>query len=134
MSLIQALKPAKTDVDFSHRPAADLAELRKYTNGNRELEREILDLFSSGMPVHFDTLMGDCTGVTPVSADEWHLAIHTIKSSAVTIGAWDAAKICIAILNMPFDQRTAKHCREVHKLGESLDAVYRQIPLLIQSL
>ena len=116
------------------RPPVDLDVLQRYTSGDKGLEREILELFCTVMPTHLDCLKHACSGEVAVSTAEWHLAIHTIKSSAATIGAWDVMDIAVRMLNMSLDQRTSAHCEEVAHLDEALAATFSQIELLIQSL
>ena len=116
------------------RPPVDLDVLRRYTSGDKGLEREILELFCTVMPTHLECLKHACSGKVAVSTDEWHLAIHTIKSSAATIGAWDVMEIAVRMLNMPLDQRTSAHCEEVARLDKALAAAFSQIKLLIRSL
>ncbi len=120
--------------DFTQSAVVELAVLKQYTHGNLALEREILDLFCSGMPVYFGRLHDDCSGLKACSKDEWHLAIHTIKCSAATIGARDVEQISVALLSLSMDRRTAEHCQLVRELGDALRDVYRQIPGLIASL
>ena len=134
MSKVQLLTPSDYEYEQQCRPIADLAELRRYTNGDVELDREILSLFCSGTPVHLNCLKSDCSGALPCTGPEWHLAVHTIKSSAVTIGAWEVAQIAVRLLDMPFDQRTELHCALVQKLDVALEAAYDHVRLLIKQL
>ncbi len=134
MSQVVDLSRSDIQDDFSPSAVVELAVLRQYTYGDVALEREILDLFCSGMPVYFDRLHNDCSGRETCSKDEWHLAIHTIKCSATTIGAWSVADLAVALLALPLDHRTAAHCRLVEQLNDALCAVYRQIPVLIENL
>lgn len=60
----------------------DLVHLARYTLGNRELEHEVLELFSQQSVVYLARL-GDA-----ISDREWLEAAHTIKGSARAIGAW----------------------------------------------
>ncbi len=60
----------------------DLVHLARYTLGNRELEHEVLELFSQQSVVYLARL-GDA-----VTDREWLEAAHTIKGSARAIGAW----------------------------------------------
>jgi HPt (histidine-containing phosphotransfer) domain-containing protein len=59
----------------------DLAHLRRYTQGNGELEAELLKLFN-------DQLSGLMRQIREgPAAGDWKLAVHTLKGSARAIGA-----------------------------------------------
>lgn len=60
----------------------DLVHLARYTLGNRELEQEVLELFSQQSVVYLARLCGAETD------RDWREAAHTIKGSARAIGAW----------------------------------------------
>ena len=59
----------------------DLDHLRCFTAGSVEFEREILGLFAAELP---KTLAALEKAETP---REWHIAAHTIKGSALGVGA-----------------------------------------------
>jgi len=65
------------------RPAVvlDLQHLRKYTLGITDLEQEILGLFLGELPKSHAAL------VSARSANDWHMAAHTLKGSALAVGA-----------------------------------------------
>jgi HPt (histidine-containing phosphotransfer) domain-containing protein len=63
----------------------DLAHLSRYTLGERALELEVLELFSTQSLVYLERLRG-----APTDKD-WHEAAHSLKGSAVAIGAWRVA-------------------------------------------
>ena len=60
----------------------DLAYLRRFTLGNTELEREVLDLFAEHSGGYLTQLR------RAANAKEWHDAAHTLKGSARAVGAW----------------------------------------------
>jgi len=71
-------------------PAAiDHAHLRRYTMGDLQLEREVLDLFASELP---RTLASLQAAATP---KDWKMAAHTLKGSARTVGAWRVAAAAV---------------------------------------
>lgn len=72
-----------TPAACSERPAAvlDLQHLRRYTLGMADLEREILGLFLGELPKSRAALLAAETG------SAWHMAAHTLKGSALAIGA-----------------------------------------------
>lgn len=59
----------------------DLAHLRTYTMGDLDLEREILALFLAELPKSIAALKA------AQNAKDWHMATHTLKGSALSIGA-----------------------------------------------
>ena len=59
----------------------DLTHLRRYTGGSEDLEREILGLFCAEVPGYLVALS---TARTP---KDWHMAAHTLKGSALAVGA-----------------------------------------------
>lgn len=67
----------------TQRPAVvlDLAHLRTYTMGMADLEREILGLFLDQLPKSQAALNA------AASARDWHMAAHTLKGSALAVGA-----------------------------------------------
>lgn len=68
----------------SERPV-DLVHLARYTLGNRELEREVLELFLTHSVLYLNRL------AHAMSEKDWRGAAHTIKGSARSIGAWRVA-------------------------------------------
>jgi HPt (histidine-containing phosphotransfer) domain-containing protein len=63
----------------------DLAHLSRYTQGDCALEREVLELFSTQSLVYLDRLREARTD------KDWREAAHSLKGSAVAIGAWRVA-------------------------------------------
>jgi HPt (histidine-containing phosphotransfer) domain-containing protein len=63
----------------------DLVYLRRFTMGNRELEREVLQLFVTQAPVYLRLLRA------AESVKQWTDAAHTLKGAARAIGAWRVA-------------------------------------------
>lgn len=61
--------------------AVDRDYLARFTLGNAELEREVLELFSAQAPVYLERLR------QARSRTAWQDAAHTIKGSASAIGA-----------------------------------------------
>jgi HPt (histidine-containing phosphotransfer) domain-containing protein len=59
----------------------DRRYLARFTLGNRALEREVLELFAGQMPRYVEQLHA------AANAKEWVLAAHTIKGSALAVGA-----------------------------------------------
>jgi HPt (histidine-containing phosphotransfer) domain-containing protein len=59
----------------------DRAHLARYTMDSPELEREVVELFVAQLPSILVSLHNANT------AEDWRIAIHTIKGSALAIGA-----------------------------------------------
>jgi len=59
----------------------DRRYLARFTLGNMALEREVLELFAGQMPRYVEQLRAAASG------KEWMLAAHTIKGSALAVGA-----------------------------------------------
>jgi len=77
---------------FNQRPV-DLVHLARHTLGNRELEREVLQIFVRQSAIYLDRIR-DARTVT-----ERQMAAHTIKGSARGIGAWKVADIAEVLEN-----------------------------------
>lgn len=65
----------------------DRRYLARFTLGNRALEREVLELFAGQMPRYVEQLNA------AANAKEWVLAAHTIKGSALAVGARRLARL-----------------------------------------
>ena len=59
----------------------DRAHLAQYTMDSPELEREIVGLFVAQLPGILDRLLNGNSGA------DWRIATHTLKGSALAIGA-----------------------------------------------
>lgn len=66
--------------------AVDRAYLARFTLGNPALEREVLELFAAQAPVYLQRLRQART------QKDWQDAAHTLKGSAMAIGAWRLAR------------------------------------------
>lgn len=64
----------------------DLAHLSRYTLGARDLEREVLELFCDQSGVYLEQLSKSA------SDQHWREAAHSLKGSALAIGAWAVAE------------------------------------------
>ena len=78
MVQVTARKPGRAKVS---EVIFDRAHLAQYTMDSPELEREIVGLFVAQLPVILDQLLN------ANSRDDWRLATHTLKGSALAIGA-----------------------------------------------
>lgn len=77
---------------FTNRPV-DLVHLARHTLGNRELEREVLQIFVRQSALYLERIRG------AKSAAERLMAAHTIKGSARGIGAWEVAELAEVLEN-----------------------------------
>jgi HPt (histidine-containing phosphotransfer) domain-containing protein len=68
----------------SSRPV-DLVHLSRYTLGERDLEREVLELFCTQATLYVERLRA------AQSDKQWKDAAHSVKGSANAIGAWRVA-------------------------------------------
>lgn len=86
------MQPAVVQSD-RHKPTAeaaaqpvDRAHLARYTMGDPDLEREVLELFASQT---WKTI----AELREAETDRaWHVAAHTLKGSARAVGAWRVAR------------------------------------------
>jgi HPt (histidine-containing phosphotransfer) domain-containing protein len=69
--------------------AIDHDHLRRYTMGDKQLEREVLDLFAGELPKTLRSLRSAHTDL------EWKIAAHTLKGSARAVGAWRIATAAV---------------------------------------
>lgn len=84
----RASTPAKAGpVDHGH--------LRRYTMGDLQLEREVLDLFAGELPRTVAALR------SARSERDWKMAAHTLKGSARAVGAWDVADSAVTAEQNP---------------------------------
>ena len=89
--------------EADHGRPVDLVHLAKYTMGNRELEQEVLTLFTKQSLIYLDRLRNAADQQT------WREAAHTLKGSARGIGAWHVADIVDSLEKISDDEmRTEK--------------------------
>ncbi len=76
---VPAPAPTQEPIDRDH--------LSRYTMGDRELELEVLELFSGQA--------GKCIEAMVVASTQksWREAAHGLKGSASAVGAWDVANL-----------------------------------------
>jgi len=90
-AVARSIPVAESDT-FSQRPV-DLVHLARHTLGNRDLEREVLQIFVRQSVLYLDRIRGAKTGT------ERQMAAHTIKGSARGIGAWEVADLAEKLEN-----------------------------------
>jgi HPt (histidine-containing phosphotransfer) domain-containing protein len=74
-------------VASSANDAIDRAYLARFTFGNADLEREVLELFCAQLPLYLEQLR------SAHDAKSWRDAAHSIKGSAAAVGATRLANI-----------------------------------------
>lgn len=108
--------PAEEGRKMSSRPV-DLVHLSRYTLGERELEREVLELFCSQSLIYIERLRA------ARSDKDWKDAAHSLKGSASAIGAWRAAAAAAtaeALSGEALSQARALRLREIEStVGEA---------------
>lgn len=88
-SSVSAMQPESGRPDASDpapAPPIDLDYLRRYTFGDETLEREVLELFSAHAPALLAEIRSARNEVSRRNA------AHSLKGSALAIGAWDVAR------------------------------------------
>jgi HPt (histidine-containing phosphotransfer) domain-containing protein len=88
----------------SEEAPVDLAHLRRYTGGDRELERQALTLFVPDALAY----------LARIEAGEGKLPAHTLKGAAQAIGAWKLAAL-------------AERAEKGEKLGPQLRAAIEEV-------
>lgn len=89
MTQVAAVAHPFADAGFetmAQRPV-DLVHLARHTLGNRDLEREVLQIFVCQSAIYLDRLR------SAGNKAERQMAAHTIKGSARGIGAWVVADL-----------------------------------------
>ncbi len=105
----------KTNTSTSDCRPVDLVHLSRLTLGNRDLEQEVLQLFIRQSSIYLKRLS------EASDQKSWCDAAHTIKGSAVGIGAWKVAEIAEAIEQVQ-KAEIKSDCRELlQSLIESVE-------------
>ncbi len=102
----------------------DLAHLRRYTLGDKQLEFEVLGLFAGELPKTVAALRH------AANDREWHMAAHTLKGSARAVGAWRLARAAQIAEHHPLTgdpDACAKALASVEAAVEEAEGYIRQI-------
>ncbi len=74
-----------TATDGDDAAPLDLAHLRRYTEGDEDLERQLFGMFFPDAEAHLQAMAA-------AEADEtWHRSAHGLKGAARGLGAWEIA-------------------------------------------
>ncbi|QCK88106.1 Hpt domain-containing protein [Phreatobacter aquaticus] len=90
--------------------AVDLVHLARQTLGDRDLEREVLALFERQSAVMVERLRHATTAKT------WAEAAHTLKGSALGIGAFGVAEAAEAVECAQVDHLSSEAWRKLARL------------------
>lgn len=105
----------------------DLVHLARYTLGNRNLEREVLELFLTHSVLYLNRLK------QAISDKEWQGAAHTIKGSARGIGAWKIAESATHAEHLQGEALERERSRAVAALERDIEAANSYIGSLLAS-
>ncbi|MBI2718320.1 MAG: Hpt domain-containing protein [Rhizobiales bacterium] len=98
----------------------DRDHLAHYTLDNPDLEREIIGLFLGQLPATIAMLKD------AASASDWKLAAHTLKGSAVAVGAAEINELAIALERRIFNPGDAETGRLI-ALVEAAEQRFREV-------
>jgi hypothetical protein len=108
--------PQREDVTGTTGPV-DMSHLKRYTMGDPDLEREVLDLFIAESPRRVAALRE--------AADdrEWKMAAHTLKGSARAVGAWQVAELAQQIERLGFGGEAGIRSVAIERIADGLARV-----------
>ena len=108
--------------------AIDRDYLARFTLGNAALEREVLELFASQLPLYVRQLKDAQT------SREWCEATHTIKGSAAAVGARRLANIARMAEQLDIESAVAvgagQRAKAIAAVSEAADEACRSIACL----
>ncbi len=115
-----AISAASGPAIASERPI-DLVHLSKYTMGDKDLEREVLNLFATQSTLYLDRLR------EAEDDRSWLEAVHTLKGSATGVGAWQVATYAGKVERLEGEARMAVCGTAIEKLSRSVAEVNQYI-------
>jgi HPt (histidine-containing phosphotransfer) domain-containing protein len=95
----------------------DLDYLRRFTQGNAALEREVLQLFLQQLPIYLTHLRASGT------AKAWRQWSHTLKGSAAAVGAKPLAAAALAAEKLDFAEGEGARAAALAALAEAVEEV-----------
>lgn len=108
--------------------AIDRDYLARFTLGNAALEREVLELFASQLPVYIRQLKDAQTSTA------WREAVHTIKGSAAAVGARRLSNIARMAEQLDIESaiavRAGQRAKAIAAVSEAADEACRSIACL----
>ena len=108
------------------KPLMDMAHLARMTLGERSLEREILQLFDR----QSDILLARMRAATPTNVSGY---AHTLKGSALGIGAWRIADAAEAV-ELASGRRAAQVKKAVDTLESAIGETRAAIAELLRAM
>lgn len=93
----------------------DLVHLARYTLGNNSIEREVLSLFRTQSSQFLRRLK------EAVNDTAWKQAAHTIRDSALEIGAWQVARTAEHAEELEAEPRSERQGRVIKDLEQRID-------------
>lgn len=108
-------------------PPLDLEHLSKQTFGDKDLESEVLELFLSHSA---KSIMQMKTAQTD---KDWGEAMHSIKGSARTIGAWTLGHLAEYYEKNPLPDDVAAFEREKQKAASEIENMLKKVNAYISS-
>jgi HPt (histidine-containing phosphotransfer) domain-containing protein len=99
----------------------DYAYLARFTCGNADLEREVLEIFATQTPVYVAQLR------TAVTRKNWRETAHAIKGSALAIGARSLAALAQLAERLDIEADPIARERAVTAVAAAADEVCRHI-------
>jgi HPt (histidine-containing phosphotransfer) domain-containing protein len=104
----------------------DLVHLSRYTLGERALEREVLELFSTQSLVYLEQLKQSRTDL------DWKNAAHTIKGSARALGAWRVAEAAQRAEGLAGEALARSRAAQIEAIDTSLREARAYIGCLLE--
>jgi len=93
----------------------DRSHLAQYTIDSPDLEREIIGLFVAQLPEILERLQnGD-------SRDDWRIATHTLKGSALAVGAYKIGELAKKLEPVNSPEQDAKRKKLLSGLARAVD-------------
>jgi len=106
--------------------AFDIELLRRYAFEDQELERELIELFRAQLP----TLVSQLAQARGQA--EWHMAAHTLKGSARSVGAPALAELAVELEQIGYQENprraklAARVANAVKAFEAAINAYYRR--------
>ena len=101
---------SRHDAAAGDRRVLDIAHLRTYTLGSRELECELLGIFRIQMREQLLAILG------ARHAEAWKFATHTLKGAARALGAREVAETAGRLESLDFDAAAAEKAPLIARL------------------
>lgn len=106
-------------------PMIDLEALERNTFGSKPLRDEVLGLFKQ-QSIELLSFLGETT-----IADQWKIAAHKLKGSALGIGAPAVAQLAAAAERVAFNDGPASREEVLAPLRQAVEATNREIGWLL---